>query len=77
MWHSNDKYRRVVWQCNHKFDGGEKCTTPHLDEETIKELFIKALNIFCTEKDEIIAALEMIKDPAFRTDALDAEQSRL
>ena len=29
---SNDKYRRVVWQCNHKFDGGEKCTTPHLDE---------------------------------------------
>lgn len=77
VWHSNDKYRRVVWQCNHKFDGGEKCTTPHLDEETIKELFIKALNIFCTEKDEIIAALEMIKDTAFRTDELDAEQSRL
>ena len=25
VWHSNDKYRRVIWQCNHKFDGGEKC----------------------------------------------------
>jgi len=39
VWHSNDKYRRVIWQCNHKFDSGEKCTTPHLDEETIKQLF--------------------------------------
>ena len=44
VWHSNDKYRRVIWQCNHKFDGGEKCTTPHLDEEKIKELFLKAVN---------------------------------
>lgn len=77
VWHSNDKYRRVVWQCNHKFDGGEKCTTPHLDEETIKGLFIKALNIFCTEREEIVAAFEMIKDTAFRTDELDAEQRRL
>lgn len=37
VWHSNDKYRRVIWQCNHEFDGGEKCSTPHLDEEKIKE----------------------------------------
>ena len=29
VWHSTDKYRRVIWQCNHKFDG-EKCTTPTL-----------------------------------------------
>lgn len=25
VWHSNDKYRRVIWQCNHKFDGDTKC----------------------------------------------------
>jgi len=77
VWHSNDKYRRVIWQCNHKFDGGEKCTTPHLDEETIKGLFIKALNILCTERDEIVAAFEAIRDTAFRTDELEAEQDRL
>ncbi len=60
VWHSNDKYRRVVWQCNHKFDGGKKCTTPHLDEEAIKKYFIRALNIFCGEREKITAVFEEI-----------------
>ena len=38
--HSNSNYRRVIWQCNHKFDGDEKCTTPHLTEEDIKTMFV-------------------------------------
>lgn len=73
VWHSTDKYRRVIWQCNHKFDGGEKCSTPHLDEDTIKQLFIKALNILCKERDLIAAGFEEIKDTAFSTEALEAE----
>lgn len=77
VWHSNDKYRRVVWQCNHKFSGGEKCTTPHLDEETIKERFLKAVNILCTEKDEVIANYEAIKETVFDTAALEEEKAAL
>ncbi len=77
VWHSNDKYCRVIWQCNHKFEGGEKCTTPHLNEEDIKKLFVKALNIFCGEKDEITAAFEEMKETAFRTDELEEERKRL
>lgn len=77
VWHSNDKYRRVVWQCNHKFDSGKKCSTPHLDEETIKELFVKAVNILCTEKDEIIANFNAIKDEYFDTASLETEQAQL
>lgn len=34
-WHSNSKYRRVVWQCNHKYDGDEKCTTAHLTDDDL------------------------------------------
>lgn len=71
------KYRKIVWQCNHKFDGGEKCCTPHLDEETIKELFIKALNILTTEKDEIAANFHAIKGQIFSTEELETEQSQL
>ena len=77
VWHSNDKYRRVIWQCNHKFDGGEKCCTPHLDEETIKGLFIKAVNILTTEKDEIAANFQAIKGHLFSTGELETEQSQL
>lgn len=29
IWHGNDSYRKVVWQCNDKFKGS-KCTTPTL-----------------------------------------------
>jgi len=73
VWHSNDKYRKVIWQCNHKFDGGEKCGTPHLDEETIQQLFIKALNILCDDRDTIITDFEDIKDTAFRTEELETQ----
>ena len=44
VWHSNSKYRRVIWQCNHKYDGEEKCSTPHLTEDEIKTMFISAAN---------------------------------
>ena len=27
-WHSTDKYRRVIYRCNKKYDG-HKCQTPH------------------------------------------------
>ena len=37
VWHSTDKYRRVIYQCNHKFKNEKKCSTPHLTEEEIKE----------------------------------------
>lgn len=76
VWHSNDKYRRVIWQCNHKFDGGEKCCTPHLDEETIKGLFIKAVNILTTEKDGIAANFQAIKGELFSTEEREMEQSQ-
>ena len=77
VWHSNDKYRKVIWQCNHKFDGGEKCTTPHLDEETIRQLFIKALNTINREKSHILAGFEEIRDTAFETGELEAEARQL
>ena len=44
MWHSTDKYRRTIWQCNNMFSGDEKCTTPHLYEEDIKRLFMQAIS---------------------------------
>ncbi len=69
VWHSNNKYRKIIWQCNHKFDG-DKCSTPHLDEEKIKQVFIKALNILIEDKDIIIKGFEEIKESAFSVDDL-------
>ena len=77
VWHSNSKYRKTIWQCNHKFDGGEKCGTPHLDEETIKSLFLKAANAVFAEKDGVREDYDSIKDTLFGTEELESERLRL
>ncbi len=76
VWHSNDKYRKVVWRCNHKY-GGKKCETPSFTEEEIKEMFIKAANIIIEGKAEILVTYETIKDKLFSTAKLEAEQTEL
>ena len=58
VWHSNDKYRKVVWQCNYKFKNKQKCSTCHLTEEQIKKEFVKAFNNLIENKEEIIKDAE-------------------
>lgn len=54
VWHSTDQYRRVIWQCNGKFKGREKCDTPHLTEEMIRQKFLSAFNELLKGKDFIV-----------------------
>ncbi len=61
VWHSTDQYRRVIYQCGHKYNG-KKCGTPHLIAEEIHKIFIDAVNKMIRNKAEIIANLrESIK----------------
>lgn len=77
VWHSNDKYRRVIWQCNHKFDNDKKCETPHLDENQIQQAFISAMNKLISNKTQIIADFELIKTEVFTTSELETEKAML
>lgn len=77
VWHSNDKYRKVIWQCNHKYDGDCKCGMPNIAEDEIKELFVKAMNILVSDKDALIEDFEAIKDTVFDTSALLQERAGL
>ena len=54
VWHSNSKYKRTIWQCNGKFKGECKCTTPHLYEEEIKERFISALSELLSDRETLL-----------------------
>ena len=58
VWHSNDKYRRIIYQCNNKFRNKTGCRTPHLTEEEIKAYFVRAMNQIIADKDEIIQTIE-------------------
>ena len=77
VWHSTDKYRRVVWQCNAKFKDKTRCRTPHLTEEEIKDAFIRVVNSLITDRDEILAELRTVQATLSGTEELEAEQARL
>lgn len=77
VWHSTDKYRRTIYQCNRKYDDDNHCRTPHLDEETIKTLFISAVNKLFSDKEEILGNFELIKSTVFDTADLEKKQAEL
>jgi Site-specific recombinases, DNA invertase Pin homologs len=73
VWHSNDPYRKVVWRCNAKYDGGKKCGTPTLSEEAVKKAFEKLL--VKLKDDEMIENLREIKSGD--TAAMETEKKKM
>ena len=78
VWHSTDKYRKVIYRCNRKYGKDTPpCNTPHLSEEEIKKLFLKALNALVEAKEETIENLQELIETVCQIDSLGAEQERL
>jgi site-specific DNA recombinase len=77
VWHSTSKYRRIIWQCNHKFSNDERCKTPHLYEQDLKKAFIEAFNSLIKNKDEILQDYKTIIRDLTDTAVLDAESTKL
>lgn len=67
IWHSTDKYRKVVWQWNDKYRKEEKCTTTHLSEDEIYKSVLEAINKIIVEKDKIIENCELILNKVIDT----------
>ena len=76
VWHSTDRYRRTIWQCNSKFKGEERCHTPTVDTETVQRLFIKAYNRMMENREQIIKDCETIRRVLTDFAALDTEIER-
>ena len=81
VWHSNSKYRRVIYRCNKKYDDGKTCQTPHVTEEEIKTAFVEEVNKLLDIKEEVIDnlnhLLEMISDTTTQEQAMEQLQDNL
>ncbi len=89
VWHSTDKYRRVIYQCNHKFSGKNKCKTPTINEELIKKTFTESfammnnssivndLEIAIEELDIVSVLDEQIMELVIECDSLNESARRL
>lgn len=72
VWHSTDKYRKIIWRCNDKFKE-KKCATPTLDEERIKDGFVRAVNSLIENRDSVIADCVIMKEAVSDCSELNAE----
>lgn len=73
VWHSNDKYRRVVWRCANKFENEVKCETTHLTEEIMKKKFVEMLGIYFADRKGIIDSLRYVQRNLTDTSAIDED----
>jgi len=77
VWHSTSKYRRTIWQCNGKFKGSEKCSTPHLYEKDIQRIFLDFVNGLITDRAAITGGLKEALMTIVDNTALDRERDTL
>ena len=77
VWHSNSQYRRVIWQCNHKFKGKQKCTTPHLTEDDLKDYTIVALSLLLKNREALFEDGRLIRAALTDHTEIDAELQKL
>ena len=77
VWHSTSKYRRTIWQCNDKFKGEHRCTTPHLYEKDIKELFLRAFSRLMADREHILEDIRLVQATLCDCTELDAQQTAL
>lgn len=72
-WHSNSAYRRVVWQCNRKYEG-ERCSTGHVTDEQLQAAFLAAANRLISQRDTVRADFEAVRDTLYGTSELEGQR---
>lgn len=73
VWHSNDKYRKLIWRCNNKFSSETKCSTPALDEDYIKQKFMEAYRRMNNCHEQVVLDVRDMISRLLDTDALDSQ----
>lgn len=76
-WHSNDKYRRIIWQCSRKYKQDQPCTSSHFTEDEIKAQFIQWANGVLGQKTELIRTVQHLVDVVLQTDRLETKLQKL
>lgn len=75
-WHAGSKYEKRIWRCNHKYSGNEKCATPHLTDQQIKDTFTQALQQLAARSKTSID-LDALVLERFETSDLEAKETAL
>lgn len=75
VWHSNDKYRNIVYRCNNKYNKEKRCQTPNIKEEIIEKAFVEAYNEFVSDKAQVIEDCMLVKETVGDTSQIEKKIS--
>jgi len=53
-WHSTSPYRRIIWQCNHKYAGDVVCQTRFVTEDEVRAAFVTAFNSLIADRAALL-----------------------
>jgi len=73
VWHSNSKYRRVIYRCNKKYEGEHSCESTHITEEELKQAFVTAMNILIADKNALLEDCRLVQETLADMIELDLE----
>ncbi|MBS3938773.1 MAG: recombinase family protein [Peptococcaceae bacterium] len=77
VWGSNTKYRRTIWRCNEKYRGENRCKTPHVTEDVVKQRFLNAFNTLMGDREELHANCRLAQSSLCNCSKIDAELAEL
>ena len=65
----------MIWRCQHKYDNGEPCKTPHVTEDQIKAAFIDEMNRVISNKDQVLTDIWALITTLTDTRELEEEEA--
>ena len=66
-------YRKEVYQCNEKYKGSKRCSTPHVTEDQIKAGFLVAFNKLMENRSGLIEDCRLVQATLCETVTIEAE----
>ena len=72
VWHSTDKYKKVIYRCNNKY-ADEKCRTPVITEEILQKGFVRAVNKVFSLKEKLIEDCRTMQEMLSDTSELEVK----
>ena len=77
-WHSTDKYRRTIFRCNNKYGKNETaCDVPHVTEEFLKDIVVKAVNQLLDNREVVVEDLHFLLKKMFDVSWLEKQREAL
>lgn len=66
----------MIWRCNNKYEGENKCSTPHATQDELEKAFVSVMQKVVAEKDAIFAFCREVLDEVLDTSELDREAAQ-